>query len=161
LEGLTNLAADGTRAGDFSAQPREIFDPLSRVFRTDAAGNQQAVSATPFPNNTIPQTRFDPIAVKLLQFYPRATSPGNNILSDYVRQRPRPISWAGFAQRLDLTQSATSTWCVRFSWGDECVGTIYDFAVQDGRVTTKTYQAMISNTRLFGPTLVNEVRFGY
>src|SRR5262249_52247964 len=50
-----NVATDKMRAGNFSGQSRAIFDPLSRVLSTDAQGNPRAVSASPFPDNTIPQ----------------------------------------------------------------------------------------------------------
>src|SRR5690606_26522336 len=35
------------------------------------------------------------------------------------------------------------------------------FAINEGRIDTKSYQAMLSNTRSFGPLIVNEFRFGY
>ena len=74
--GLSNVAPDRMRGGDFSASGRTIFDPASRVFSTDAAGNLRAVSAVQFPNNVIPASRFNPITQKLLEFYPKAQRPG-------------------------------------------------------------------------------------
>jgi threonine dehydratase len=53
-------------AGDMSGQPRQIFDPASRVITTDASGNPRAVSATPFPGNIVPAARFDPLIVHVL-----------------------------------------------------------------------------------------------
>ncbi len=60
LQQTSSVAPDRMRAGDFSGQPRQIFDPLTRVFGTDAQGNAIARSATRFANNTIPQNRFNP-----------------------------------------------------------------------------------------------------
>jgi hypothetical protein len=82
---LGNVATNPMRTGNFSAQPRAILDPLSRVYTTSAQGSPLAVSATPYPNNTIPQSEINPIAVKLLGYYPGPTAPGDNILSNYVR----------------------------------------------------------------------------
>lgn len=67
------------RAGNFSQAlitdpntgnivPNPIFNPFS----LDANGNR-----TPFPNNTIPQTMFDPVGRKVLNLYPLPNQPGN------------------------------------------------------------------------------------
>jgi len=66
LQGLSNVAPDRMRGGDFTASGRTIFDPATRVFSTDAAGNPRAVSATPFPNSVIPASRFNPVSQKML-----------------------------------------------------------------------------------------------
>lgn len=161
LQGLSNVAPDRMRAGDFTASGRTIYDPATRVFSTDAAGNVRAVSAQPFPNNTIPANRFNPIAVKLLEFYPRATRPGDDILGNHVRQRERPITWEQFNQRLDYLENIKSTWYGRFSWGDEDYKEIASFPDQEANILTKTKQVLLSNIRTFGPSVVNEFRFGY
>ncbi len=160
LQGLVNVAPDRMRAGDFSASGRNIFDPASRAFSTDAAGNPRAISAMPFPNNQIPQNRFHPISLKLLEFYPRATTPGDNILANFVRQRERPIAWEQLNQRIDYTENAKSTWYGRFSWSDEDFKEIAAFKEQEANILTKTRQALASNIRTFSPTIVNEFRFG-
>jgi hypothetical protein len=36
LQGLSNVAPDRMRAGDFSASGRNIFDPVSRAYSTGA-----------------------------------------------------------------------------------------------------------------------------
>ena len=161
LQGLSNVATDRMRAGDFSASGRTIYDPATRVYSTDAAGNIRAVSAQPFPNNTIPMARFNPISVKLLEFFPQATRPGDDILANHVRQRDRPITWEQFNQRLDYLENVKSTWYGRFSWGDEDYKEIASFPDQEANILTKTNQALLSNIRTFGPSVVNEFRFGY
>lgn len=161
IQVVANVAPDAMRSGDFSRSGREIYDPASRVFERDAQGNQRAVSAGPFPAQTIPQSRVHPIATKLLEFYPRATVPGDNIFRNYLRDASRPINWEQFTQRVDFTESASSAWFGRFSWGDETASQLTQFEQQQGRTVTKTYQAMLSNTRTFGAATVNEFRFGY
>ena len=161
LQGLSNVATDRMRAGDFSASGRTIYDPATRVYSTDATGNIRAVSAQPFPNNTIPMARFNPVAVKLLEFYPKATRPGDDILNNHVRQRDRPITWEQFNQRLDYLENVKSTWYGRFSWGDEDYKEIASFPDQEANILTRTKQALLSNIRTFGPSVVNEFRFGY
>ncbi len=161
LQGLANVATDRMRAGDFSASGRNIFDPLSRVFSTDAQGNIKAVSAVQFPNNVIPVSRFNPVSLKLLEFYPKAATSSDNILGNFTRQRPRPITWEQFNQRIDFLETTKSTWFGRLSWGDDDSKEIADFPDQEANILTKTWQAMASNIRTLSPSLVNEFRFGW
>jgi len=65
-----NVATDNWRAGNFGAT--RVNDPLA---------NQ-----TPFPNNQIPASRFDPRSVKLMAFMPtgNVTIPGFNYASSVV-----------------------------------------------------------------------------
>jgi hypothetical protein len=161
LQGLSNVAPDRMRGGDFTASGRTIFDPATRVFSTDAAGNPRAVSATPFPNSTIPVSRYNPVSVKMLEFYPRATREGDNILGNFIRQRDRPITWEQFNQRVDYVQSVKSTWYGRFSWSDEDYKEIASFQEQEANILTKTNQVLASNIRTISPSTVNEFRFGW
>ena len=107
------------RNGDFSGQERAVYDPLTRVYTTSAEGVVRAVSATQFANNVIPRSRVNPIAIKLLEFYPEPTVPGDSILRNYLRNVSRPISAEQFNLRIDWTESASSNWFGRYSWGDE------------------------------------------
>ncbi len=99
--------------------------------------------------------------MKLFEFYPRQTAAGDELLRNYIRQAPRPISTEQFIQRIDWTESDRSTWFGRLSWGDEYEGDASAFPFSAGRVTAKVYQTVLSNTRTLGTTAVNEFRFGY
>jgi hypothetical protein len=161
LRQVASVATDRMRAGDFSQAGRAIFDPLSRTFTTDANGNLLATSATQFPGNVIPMSRFSPIAQKLMQFYPAATTPGDNILSNYTRQAFTPTNWDQFTQRIDFNESAKSFWFGRFGWDDEYTSTASLFPNQNEQYNLKAYQAMLSNIRTLRPNIINEFRFGY
>ncbi|MEO8128632.1 MAG: TonB-dependent receptor [Bryobacteraceae bacterium] len=161
LQGLANVAPDRMRAGDFTASGRTVYDPATRVFSTDAAGNLRAVSALPFPDNVIPASRFNPVSLKLLEFYPKAQRAGDNILGNFVRQRNRPITWEQFNQRMDYLENLKSTWYGRFSWSDEDYKDIADFQDQEANILTRTKQVLLSNIRTFSTSIVNEFRFGY
>ena len=161
LQGLSNVAPDRMRAGDFSASGRNIYDPASRTFSSDAAGNLRALTALQYPNNIIPASRFNPIAVKLLEFYPKAQRPGDSILGNFARQRARPITWEQYNQRFDYLQNTRSTWFGRFSWSDEDFKDIASFQDQEANIVTKTNQVLLSNIRTFSPTIVNEFRAGW
>ncbi len=64
----------------------EIFDPATRAQATSGPLAGQGY-ALPFPNNSIPVTRFDPISVKILSYVP----PANNaslFTQNYVVNQP-------------------------------------------------------------------------
>jgi hypothetical protein len=157
LQGTANVATDRMRSGDFSAAGRNIFDPLSRQFNA----NRQAISAMPFANNLIPQSRFHAVGQKLLEFYPRATETGDITNRNFIRNRKRPNNTDQFTTRIDWNESSNSNWFGRFSWGDEFLRQLAAFEQQEGRTTTKVYQVVLSNTRTLSPSVVNELRAGY
>jgi hypothetical protein len=64
--GLSQFAiSDAMRAGDFSAVPGRLVDPLT---------------GAEFPNRQIPAVRMDPVAVKLLDYMPRSSDPSGRVL---------------------------------------------------------------------------------
>lgn len=83
---LSTVAIDPERSGDFSrtvdpaGNPLPIYDPQSTRLNPSydpgqpvGVGNPQ-YSRDPFAGNVIPVTRLDPVAMKALEFYPRANS---------------------------------------------------------------------------------------
>src|SRR5262245_43612883 len=134
------------RNGDFSEVSTPIFDPLNRTQR--------------FPGNVIPRDRFNPLSVKLLEFYPAPNlnpglAPFNN---DATRNRRADKDQ--FIQRIDFVESAKSNWFGRYSWGSESeVNPI--FYQNSSRIWTTVHQAMFSNTRVLSTAMVNELRVGY
>lgn len=78
--GLTTVATDAMRAGDFSyllagPNPQQLYDPLTT--RPDPA-NPGRFIRDPFPGNRIPLSRFGPVAAALFAhpLYPRPDYPG-------------------------------------------------------------------------------------
>ncbi|MEI9899619.1 MAG: hypothetical protein WDN31_05145 [Hyphomicrobium sp.] len=53
-------------------------------YRTVTDPDTLATTKTPFPNNTIPQSRFDSLGKKLIDLYPAANLPGNVASSGMV-----------------------------------------------------------------------------
>lgn len=68
------------RAGNFTAtrngagQTMTIYNPFDTF--TNAAGG---IERRPFPGNMVPQSSFDPIALKALSFLPQGNLPGNSV----------------------------------------------------------------------------------
>ncbi len=156
--GQATTAPASLRAGDFSdsANIGDIYDPTS--IRETSPGN---FTATQYTNNMIPTSQLSPISQQLLEFYPEpnqavAVGEGRN----YVRNTPEILDWDQFTARGDFVESASSQWFFRYSWGGETVGDGRTFEAQDERITTDVQQYVLSNTRTFSPTLVNEFRLG-
>lgn len=161
LQGIANVAPSSWRSGDFSGQSARIFDPETRTYTVGAGGAERATSALPFPGNRIPASRLHPIAVKLLEFYPEPTAPGESLVANFVRQRKRDMPSDQYTQRLDWNESSRSTWFGRFSWSDEFERRLENFPQQEGGVDVKVAQVMVANTRTLSPTAFNETRIGY
>jgi len=160
-EDTANVPTDRMRRGDLAGADRPIFDPLTRTFETNPAGAGLAVGAERFANDLIPQDRINPIAVALLEFYPGATRPGDDIFSNYRRDVSQATNFEQFLQRLDYQESDSSSWFGRFSWGDERWASPGVFPTQTSRTNTRIYQGMFSNTRSLGPMTLNEFRASY
>src|SRR5439155_2839857 len=132
------------RLGDFSRAPVVIRDPLTNA---------------PFPGNIIPANRLNPIAVRLLEFYPEPNIPGAGLSNNYLDLQNHTTDKDQFTGRVDFVESQKSFWFGRYSWTDEFVR---DPALRGSgqNVATNVKQGMISNTRTFSPRIVNEFRFG-
>ena len=156
-KGLTqspNVPLAAERVGDFSGNSAIIYDPLTRVF--DAAGNV-VVAPTPFPGNRIPDNRINSVSRKLLEFFPLPQTPGR--VANFINTEARRVNAAQFTGRVDWNQNPAASWFFRYSWSGELR---YDpRAIPDMGINTDTdvYQALVSNTRVFGATKVNEAKF--
>ena len=132
------------RNGDFSQAPVTIRDPLT---------------GQPFPGNRIPANRLDPIAKKLLEWYPEPNIPGAGLSRNYLALQHHVTDKDQFTQRIDYVESSKSFWFGRFSWTDEYV--LAPNLKDNGQVVeTNVKQGMVSNTRTLSPSVVNELRFG-
>ncbi|MEZ5363272.1 MAG: carboxypeptidase-like regulatory domain-containing protein [Bryobacterales bacterium] len=155
----TTTADQAMRDGDFSNPALlTIYDP-DTIRQT---GNN-VYTADPFPNQKIPQARFKQPFIKLLEFLPLPNIPGAVTGKDpnnFTRNTPRPVDWDQLTTRFDFSENANSQWFGRYSWGREFVGLGATFPIQDRNVSTRVDQIMLSNTRTFSPTMVNELRLG-
>jgi hypothetical protein len=161
VQEVASVATDPMRIGNFSGISTLIYDPASRVYTTDVNGNQVAVSATPFPGNVIPSSRLNPVSIKMLQYFPNATTPGNSINRNYVGQEPNQTNEDAITERIDFNENTKSFWFGRFGWDNEYFLPDATFPDQAPHFTVRAYQAMVANTRTFGANTVNEFRFGY
>ena len=152
-----SVATNAMRGGDFSASGRNIFDPLTRTY--NSAGI--AVSALQFPGNVIPASRLDPKAIQMFQFFPAPNQPGNGLVRNYLRNASQPTDSTQFNQRVDWIESNKSSWFGRFSWADDFQQAAATFLTDTMHVASVARQAMVSNTRILSPAIVNDARFSW
>ena len=102
------LPTPAQRNGDFSktlnqaGAPVIIYDPLSTV--PDPARPGQSIR-TPFAGNILPANRIDPIARKLISYYPQPNTVGDPFtgFNNYANNASRQIDQNQFSGRVDHT----------------------------------------------------------
>lgn len=112
--GVATLPLDAWRKGDFSSlinaqgQPVLIYDPTT----TQANGTR-----TPFMGNVIPPNRINPIAAKVLSFYPQPNNNGSN--AAHVNNYIYPSRWVGdmnaWVGRMDYQINSKNSLFFRYS----------------------------------------------
>jgi Carboxypeptidase regulatory-like domain/TonB dependent receptor len=146
-QGVYNLPPAAMRAGNFSQ--------IAPAAITDLLNNRQ-----PFPNNIIPTSRLNPISIKLLDYYPLPNQPTTALVRNHLALQNNTTDKDQFNTRLDFVESSKSNWFGRFSWSGE---NLFSPRLQlNGFYTdTTVHQALIDNTRVLRPNIVNEFRFGF
>jgi hypothetical protein len=105
----------------------------------------------------ISSQRISPQARVLLQFIPLPNVNTGSFNSNLQEQDPLVINKDQYTERIDFVENAKSNWYGRFSWGSELQSQA-SVGGTGNNVSTQPNQQMISNTRIFKPTLVNEFR---
>lgn len=124
-----------------------------------------ASSINPFPGNVIPQNMLDPTAVKALQFMPPAGSyfldPNGNV-KNYVVNRFVKQDEVRYTARVDHTLTSKDNLNVRYTYVP-AVGTKGFGSDVNGNSASYSFaqQAVIGETHLFSPTLLNDLRLNY
>jgi hypothetical protein len=150
--GLVTVPTVFERQGIFDPQ-RVILDPAT---------------ARPFPGNRIPRDRWDPVAAELLSLWPEPNFAGTT-RANYISAPNHSRNRYQFDVRGDHNFSATDRMFVRVSRMDferERHGPLALPAVgaSDNDISRDENDGLnlaVSETHIFGPTLVNEARFGF
>lgn len=93
------------KQGDFGQTSAMIYDPST----INAAGARQ-----PFAGNRIPSNRFDPVAMKVLGYFPNPTTDG--VANNYFSQAGTSGRGDDFSVKLDRRISQRQNLFGRFSW---------------------------------------------
>jgi len=111
-----------------------------------------------FPNGAIPQRAFSAPSVALMKYIPAPNTGGTYYATSGFAQRIRDDK-AG--QRVDINNQLTGNWSVYYFFDDTTLikpfpgGNLPGFA---SLTPTRAQEAVLSNTKIFGPTAVNEWR---
>ncbi|MCW5980038.1 MAG: TonB-dependent receptor [Bryobacteraceae bacterium] len=152
--GIYTTPTVAMRNGDFTHKTGGLIDPATRKVVNGA------VVSEVFPGNRIPASRFDPVSLKLLEFWPEPNVNTAILRDNFQQTQPRKIDKDQFTVRIDFNESSSSQWFGRYSWTDEATFST-GMKLNGTRLSTNAWQTMISNTRVLSPTKVNEFRMGW
>jgi hypothetical protein len=142
----------------------EIFNPLTR-----AQGSNGQGYASPFVNNVIPATMFDPTVQKILSFVPAANQPSTLLTGNYVVTQPGKRYSAIPAFKLDHNIDAKDK--LSFYYSENTTANQFNPTLgnQDGMPNTITtargsfitnYQERLNYDRTLSPTLLLHIGAG-
>lgn len=159
---ISSVPTAAFRRGDFSAFSRQIFDPLTQR----PQGN--TFVRDPFPGNIIPAARLDPVGLNLLNLYPLPNL-GSGEVNNFLANPVRPNDGDRVDFKIDHTFSPMDSTFVRVSRGNDTLvepSFLGDPAVGGGPGVPGTaeqpvIQVVASETHVFSPALINEVRAGW
>ncbi|MBM3811372.1 MAG: carboxypeptidase regulatory-like domain-containing protein, partial [Acidimicrobiia bacterium] len=154
---------DFTRTFAANGQQIRVFDPFST--RPNPAGG---FIRDQFPNNTIPASRFDPVAVNVIKFYPQSNTVGNPVTNqnNYSRSGTARQNLDQFDVRADHNISPTQKFFARYSHrtyeNDPLISFPQDLTVAEGRVIEqdRVRGAVADYTNTLSPNTILTVRLG-
>ncbi len=125
-----------------------------------------------FPNQVIPQSAFSPAAVKTLALIPTPVGATNGqpfFSTSAQKRRVRDDKWG---LRFDLNSKRIGDWSFYYHFDDALVvnpfgasatplGTFVNIPGFASQNPSRAQNFTMSNTKVFGPTTVNEVRLSY
>lgn len=188
--GFRTIPTQAMLRGDFSSilgstipgtnvLARQLFDPASTACTSGCvAGTLKALpnatptyTRTPFVNNQIPITRFDPAALRIASLFPGTNRPivaGNYPQNDYYFVTPGALTTDQGDVRSDYRLSDKDSLFASVSWSDTTKTSISPYqGILDGSdfngngETDLGRNAQIGWTRVWSPTVVSETRVAF
>ncbi len=151
------------RKGDFSAllavnKQYQIYDPL-----TIAPASGGRFSRKPLPGNIIPTSRLDPIAQKIISYYPAPNTTGTaDGRQNYFGIQKEPKDYKGFVSRIDHNISEKHRLFGRVNWTDYITGVQTLPTIAVGTTTTwKNFSTVLDDVYVFSPQLLLNLRAGF
>jgi hypothetical protein len=174
---LTSVPTAAFRAGDFSNLRSSsgalipIYDPLTTCgyYNNGACATGQTTLRTPFPNNMIPVSRFDPTAQILKNLWALPNLPGNQYtdVNNYAINAPEGGNNDEFNGRFDQILSTKQRVFGRYTrWTDLNLPVDGYAAAQKAAglpqtgttVSWQPMQAVLGDTYTFTPNTVGDIR---
>ncbi|MDP2998175.1 MAG: TonB-dependent receptor [Bryobacterales bacterium] len=157
---IGSLPPKAIRDGDLSLLRTPIFDPLARRI-----GPNGTVVSTLFPGARIPASQLNPTSLAITKLIPDPNFGDPNSLSrNFFRQVPRGFDADQFDVRIDHALSSKNNLFGRFSLSNQTnpnPGSFDGFIGGSNTQYRNIRQAVMNDTHVFSPTVVNEFRAGY
>jgi len=160
--GLSTVPTPLMKRGDMSESPRLVYDPLT--------GDSQGRNRQPFPNQIVPESRWDPIAKKLIPLLPNPTAVGQ-FTQNYYSQGSYLFDRQTVDTKVNWNISDRMTSYVRFSFLDYTMNAVTRFGKEllgsalaggnPGAGYGNTYSVTAAYTYTISPTFVIDTNFGY
>lgn len=168
---LLSVPTELERRGDFSGTLTatgglvRVFDPFSTRANPSGSGYVR----DPFPNNAIPASMFDPVAVNAIKYYPEPNTPGlpfTNKNNFYKSGAPQ-LNTDNYDGRVDHNLTATQRIFGRYSY--RLVRDIPPVffpepqAIAQGRSNTenRAHNAVAEYSNTLSPTTIATLRAGF
>jgi len=160
----------GTVQGDPSAPHSMPVTLTQRLGYTVTSGEPywfdgcSSTSQCVFPNQKVPQSAWDPAATAILKFIPAPNGASGTTPFYSTTALRNTLNDDKYAERLTWNEHVTGDWSFYYSHDSAADfdpfagGNVPGFS---GNVPQVAHQANVSNTRVFGPSMVNEVRLNY
>lgn len=160
---VSSVPTPAMRGGDFSGQVA-IYDPATTAPNPAGSG----FIRTPFANNRIPATRFDPVSMAMLEnSYPLPTRPG--VANNYVRFGPTSSTANGVNARIDHNFNEKSRITGRYVYRASENLNLMRFPGPAGAGSNSDslsgqiiqHLASVDHTYVIHPNLIQNLHFGY
>lgn len=155
-----SVPTDNLRNGIFTGM-NTIYDPVGQT-----VDSNNVVTRQPFPGNTIPSSRLDPVAKKIQDIYPKSNLAGtvangvttNNYQYAIPSLNPQIKYFGRFDADLIKNHRVTGSANWSDSWGTG-VGPVAPVGVIDRDIMNAS--AQLSDYWTMSPSTVNEIRLGF
>ncbi len=163
--GTPTVPTEKMKTGDFSellavGPQYQIYNPFTR--RAVAGGRYEQ---DPFPGNIIPPSLINPVAKKILEYFPKPLTAGNpdgtnNYQRPELKERAKYYTHSG---RVDHVVSEKQRLFVRASWyrRDSSYNNYFDNLATGEWFQFLSRAAVVDDVYNIGPTTVANVRYGY
>ncbi|MEK7403851.1 MAG: carboxypeptidase-like regulatory domain-containing protein, partial [Acidobacteriota bacterium] len=162
------------RSGDFSGtllspgRPILVYDP--QTTREDPS-RPGAYLRTPFPGNRMPAARLDPVALKVLPYFPAPNVPGDPVTGqrNFLQAGSDSNDTDRLLVRIDQAIGSRQRWLGRWGWEQyvrDSTARVNDaFPRQTSTslepITGGAFSLILSDAVTFRPNLLGEFRAGY
>ncbi|HKG98285.1 MAG TPA: TonB-dependent receptor, partial [Pyrinomonadaceae bacterium] len=167
LGGLLFLQPNSSISTTVTANPVNVTDTNGNTIQARVGQIFRPSDHRAYAGNIIPTNTFDPVAASLLQRYPFPTSSGT--ANNFTLAGNEPSNQDQFDVRLDHRFSSNDQLFGRFSYAKDVTAPVTPLPDGSGNLTsgvtgptdTKAQSIVINQLHVFGPRLLNELRFGY